>query len=160
MPYYRYAVVQTYLTFWANQSTATIQELSMKSILFMKFCSLYYICFILLKVGVSPMAISEPWAWINGQFQSLHNFHSVKLLLLLEITLNSILRPSNWKFELSPRPHLYSDPIIRTGQKTMDGIIYHGIHWGQTYRSNLFHTEKQGIGYPWFKKKKNSTHTH
>ena len=36
----------------------------------------------------------------------------VKLLLLLENALNSILRHSNWKFESIPSPHAHSDLIV------------------------------------------------
>jgi len=41
------------------------------------FSSKFYISYnylITFKVGISGMAISEPWVWINWQLQSLHNF--------------------------------------------------------------------------------------
>ena len=60
----------------------------------------------------------------------------VRLLLFLN---NSVLRPSNWKFELSPRPHPHSDPIINTHTEWVKKIyvwIYHGgMHWTSGYSS-------------------------
>jgi len=48
---------------------------------------------------------------LNGQLQSVHvlTIVCIKLFLLLENALTPILRPSNWKFESSPRPHSQPD---------------------------------------------------
>jgi len=74
------------------------------------YSALHYIQECLLKVGCSCMAIFKPWRQINGHVQSIQFTQAstkvwVKLLLLPENALNSILRPSNyvnWKFEPSP----------------------------------------------------------
>ena len=97
------------------------------------------------------MVISEPWVWINGNFK-VSNFW-VKLLLLLE---NAPKRPSNWKFEPSPRVHTHSDPIINEHteqvKKLRMDLSWHALN-SMLRVKTPYHTEKQGFGYPWLWKK-------
>ena len=43
-----------------------------------------------IKVGISCMAISEPWVWINGQLQSLHNFQQSLAMIQLLLVENAL----------------------------------------------------------------------
>ena len=90
--------------------------------------------------------------WATSKSTQLSTKVWVKLLLLLE---NSILRPSNWKFEPSPKAHTHSDLIInkhRTGQKLHMDLSWHALN-SMLQAKTLYHTEKQGFGYPWLSKK-------
>ena len=56
---------------------------------------------------------------------------------------------TSWKFEPSPRPHA---PTINTQNRSKNYVlIFHDMHLTWCYRSEtLYHTEKQGFGYPGF----------
>ena len=61
--------------------------------------------------------------------------------------------PTNWKFEPAPRPtHTLTPPSINTQNRSKNYVlIYHDMHWTLSYKSKtLYHTEKQGFGYPGF----------
>ena len=68
---------------------------------------------------------------------------------------------TNWKFEPSPRPHTHSDPIINKHTKQVKKLCmdlsWHALN-SMLEVKTLYHTEKQGFGYPGFQK--NSRHTH
>ena len=67
---------------------------------------------------------------------------------------------TNWKFELPT--HTLTSSSINTQNRSKNYVwIYHGMHWTLSYRQKLtlYHTEKQGFGYPWLSKQ-NSRHTH
>ena len=108
------------------------------------------------KVGIC--GYSNLWTmstdkWATSTSTRLSTKVWVKLLLLENaLKLNFWGTLTNWKFEPSPRPHTHSDPTINehTEQVKKLRIDYHDMHWTRWYRSKtLYHTEKQGFGYPW-----------
>jgi len=71
---------------------------------------------------------------------------------------------TNWKFESSPRAHTHSDPIINKHteqvKKLLMDLSWQALNSGVKVKT-LYHTEKQGFGYPRLSKKKHwSRHTH
>jgi len=88
-----------------------------------------YLNMLLLKVGISGVAISEPWVTST----QLLTYVWVKLLLLLEST----LKLNFWgplmdrKLEFFPRAHTHSDPSSINTQKQVKNYkwIYQGIDW-------------------------------
>ena len=74
--------------------------------------------------------------WATSKSTQLSTKVWAKLLLPLENALK-LLRPSNLKFEPSPRAHTHSDPIINKHTEQVKNYvwIYHGMHWTLCYRS-------------------------
>ena len=60
---------------------------------------------------------------------------------------------TNWKFKPLQGPtHTLTPSSINTQSRSKNCVfIYHDMHWTLCYRSTtLYHTEKQGFGYPGF----------
>ena len=115
-----------------------------------------------LKVEISCMAISEPWVWINGQLQSLHNFlqNCVKLcfkevlswlstvllceLLLIVPTINRFVI-NNWNQSVHHTIQhfgLYTKAIIRDNTRQeclcLNTIPRASIRWRHQARCRVF----------------------
>ena len=104
----------------------------------------------LFKVGISCIAIFEPWVWINEQRQSLYDFQQslVKLFLWLENALKLKFEAlSLTKFEPSPRPHLHSNPIINKHTKQAK-ILQHYIQYALWALSIFFQSTAGHIKAP------------
>ena len=110
-----------------------------------------------IKVGISGVAISEPWAkWATSKSTQLSTNVWVKLLLLLEnaLKLNFWGPLTNWKFEPCPRAHTLTPSSINTQNRSKTYVwIYHGMHWPPSYRSKLSNTlRSKDLGILAFKK--------
>ena len=72
------------------------------------------------------------------------------------------LRPSNWKFEPSPKAHTHTltpSPINTQNRSRNYVWIYHGMHWTLCYRQkSLSHWKSKDLATRGFQK--NSRHTH
>ena len=96
--------------------------------------------------------------WVASKSTQLSANVWVKLLLLLENALNL-------NFEaLKVWTHTHSDPTINKHTEQVTKLHrYMDLSWyalnSMILVKNLYHTEKQGFGYPW-PSKKNSRHTH
>ena len=109
------------------------------------------------------MPSSEPWVWTNRQLQSLHNLGQTapsawkcpKTQFWGPLTENNI-----WTLS---KPHTHSDPIINKHTEQVKKKLRMDLSWhalNSTLKAKtLYHTEKQGLGYPWLSEK-NSRHTH
>ena len=102
------------------------------------------------------MAISEPWVRTNGQLQSLHNFQQ-KFRSNCSFCLKFCGPLTNWKFEPSSKAHIHSDPIINKHTEQVKNLhmdlSWHALNSKLQAKTTLYHTEKQGFGYPWLSKK-------
>ena len=112
------------------------------------------------------MSISEQWVRTNGQLQSLHNFNT-NLGQIAPSAWKCLKTQSwdpltNWKFKPSTRAHTHFDPIINKHteqvKKLCMDLSWHAVN-SSLQAKTLYHTGKQGFGYPCLSKK-NSRHTH
>ena len=103
------------------------------------------------------MAISKPWLQTNGQHQSLHNFQQKDGSNCSFCLKTQFWGPlTNWKFEPSPKAHTHSDPNINKHveqvKKLRMNLSWHALNF-KLQAKTLYHTKKQGFGYPWLSKK-------
>ena len=114
------------------------------------------------KVGISGVAILEPWVQINGQLQSFQQkFGSAAPSAWIYLKTQFWGPLTNWDFEPSPKAHTHADPIINkyTEQvkKLRMDLSWHALN-SMLQVKTLYHTEMQGFGYPWLSKKIPDTH--
>jgi len=97
--------------------------------------------------------------WATSTSTQLSTKVWVKLLLLLENALKLNLRPPNLLkiWILSRASHTFWPHHHRTGQKLCMDLSWYALTFLLQVKT-LYHTEKQGFGYPGFQK--NSRHTH
>ena len=101
------------------------------------------------------MPIFEPWVQTNGQLQSLHNFQQTfgqtapSAWKCLKIQFWDPL--TNWKFE--PSPHTLTSSLNNEQVKKLRmDLPWHALN-SMLQAKTLYHTGKQGFGYPWLSKK-------